>query len=71
MPITVTINDVTGSTPFYVYLCDNPETTCIYIDVVNSFPYDFDVPAPADTLTSYTIKIIDGNGCIKTQILSL
>ena len=71
MPTTVTINDVTGTTPFYVYLCDNPIVTCIYIDEVNSFPYNFNVPAPADSLSSYTIKIIDGDGCIKTQILTL
>jgi len=71
MPTTVTINDVTGSTPVYVYLCDDPITTCIYIDEVNSFPYVFDVPVPTDSLSSYNVKIVDSNGCIKIQTLTL
>jgi len=62
MPITITVN-VTGTTPVYVYLCDNPVTNCVYIDEVNTSPFSFNVPEPLDSQSSYNIKVIDSNGC--------
>lgn len=71
MPTQITINDVTGLTPYNVYLCDEPITTCVYIDTVNSLPYDFIIPSPLDGQLSYNIKIIDGNECEIIKNLTL
>jgi len=71
MPTQITINDVTGVTPCNVYLCDNPITMCVYIDTINSFPYDFFVPPSIDGQTSYNLKIVDDNNCEIIKNLSL
>jgi len=72
MPTDITINDITGQTPYDVYLCDDPETTCIYIDTITSldFPYTFNVPFPLEALTSFTLKVVDDNECVVEQILT-
>ena len=70
MPITVTVNS-TGVPPVFVYLCDNPLTSCVYIDSVSSFPYSFDIPTPFDDQSSYNVKIIDSNGCEKIQTITV
>jgi len=71
MPTQITINDVTGSTPYNVYLCDEPITTCVFIDTINSLPYNFTVPFPLDGQNSYNIKIIDSNYCEIIKNLNL
>jgi hypothetical protein len=76
MPTTVTINDVTGSTPVYVYFCDdnplsNPASTCVYLGSTSTFPNDFDIPEPFDTQPDYYIKIVDSNGCINVNYLTV
>jgi hypothetical protein len=71
MPTQITINDVTGSTPCNVYLCDNPITMCVYIGTVNSFPYNFFVPSAIDGQTSYNLKVVYDNNCEKIKLLSL
>jgi len=63
MPLTITINTLNGTSPFDVYLCDDPITTCIYIDTISSAPYQFDVPPILQNLGSYNLKIVDENGC--------
>jgi hypothetical protein len=63
MPTTITINDITGSTPCNIYLCDQLITTCIFVDTVSVFPYSFDVPSILDGQLSYNLKTIDSNGC--------
>jgi hypothetical protein len=63
MSTTITINDITGATPFDVYLCDYPTTICIYIDTINSVPYSFNVPPVMESQTSFNLKIIDNNDC--------
>lgn len=70
MPLSITVG-VTGTSSAYIYLCNNPITSCVYIASGATFPYTFDVPAPINNLTSYTIKIIDSNGCEKTQIINV
>jgi hypothetical protein len=63
MSTTITINDITGATPYDVYLCDYPTTICVYIDTINSAPHSFDVPPIMESQTSFNLKIIDNNGC--------
>lgn len=63
MPTQITINTLTGSQPFDVYLCDDPVTFCVYIDTITSSPYAFNVPSLLDGMSSYNLKIVDNNGC--------
>jgi hypothetical protein len=70
MPTQVTINDITGATPFDVYICDDPITSCVYVDTINSFPLVFNLPTIMDGQSSYTLKIVDDNGCTITEILT-
>ena len=65
MPTTITINGLSGTSPYDVYLCDNPVSTCIYIDTItsSSLPYDFDVPSIMESQNDFNLKIIDDNGC--------
>ena len=36
MATQVTVNDVTGITPYNIYLCDSAGGTCIYINEIES-----------------------------------
>lgn len=71
MPTNITINNITGSSPFDVYVCNNPITTCIYVDTISTLPYSFDVPIILEGLMSYSLKIVDNNNCSITEILTL
>lgn len=62
MPVNVTINSVTGTTPYDIYVCDPYGNSCFYISTKSSFPFSFDIPQPNDTFNEYMIKLIDGNG---------
>jgi hypothetical protein len=66
MAVQVTINDITGSTPYQVYICQTGNTGCFYISEINDgdLPYVFDIPAPYNNAESYLLKIIDNFGCI-------
>jgi len=70
MPTDITINDITGVTPFDIYVCNTGVTTCIYVDTISSLPYTFQVPLVIDGLSSYTLKVVDDDGCIKLLTLS-
>ena len=70
MPTTITISNLSGSTPYDVYICSNPSTTCIYIDTITSVPYNFDVPLYFDNQPSYILKVIDNNDCVITETLT-
>jgi hypothetical protein len=70
MPKLVTINNITGSSPYNVYLCDNPMTSCVWIDTVSTLPYSFNVPSLLESQTDYTLKVQDDNGCINYTILT-
>lgn len=65
MPTQITINSISGVSPYDVYLCDNPLTTCIWIDTIISsqLPYVFDVPSIMESQTSFNIKVVDDNNC--------
>jgi len=66
MAVQVTINDISGQTPYDIYVCQVDGTGCFYISTItnSSFPYTFDIPAPNDTSANYMIKAIDANNCV-------
>jgi len=66
MAVQVTINNITGSTPYQVYICQPGNTGCFYISEItdNDLPYVFDIPTPYNNAESYLLKIIDNFGCI-------
>jgi len=66
MGIQVNINAITGQTPFSIFICENNSNNCIYIDKIDTTPYEFEIPEPYNTLSEYKLKIIDGNGSLIT-----
>jgi len=70
MPKVVTINNITGSSPYNVYLCDNPMTSCVWINTVSTLPYSFNIPSLLESQNDYTLKVQDNNGCINYTILT-
>lgn len=69
MPTDITISGITGSTPFKIYVCDDPITTCVYINTITTTPYVFEIPSVLDGQPSYNLKVIDNNGCIVIENL--
>ena len=67
MAIQVTINSLTGTSPYDVYICDGIVSNCIYIATINLTPFVFDVPAPLDSESSLCVKVVDVNNCIITE----
>jgi outer membrane biosynthesis protein TonB len=66
MAIQVTINSITGQSPYDIYICQSGGTGCFYIATISSLPYSFDIPYPYNTSSAYTLKIIDNNQCVIT-----
>ena len=73
MPTNILINDISGASPFNLYLCDPSNITCIYIDTItsSSLPYEFEVPVIMGTQTSFNLKVVDSNSCTFYQNLSV
>ena len=71
MGVQVTINSVTGTSPYDVYICQSDGTGCFYITRTSTIPYVFDIPTPYDNATSYMLKIVDANNCVITGVESL
>jgi hypothetical protein len=71
MPLEVIVNGLSGATPFNIWICDNPETTCIYVDTVTGATLTFDVPQALIYQNDWIIKSIDNNNCVSTTILTL
>jgi hypothetical protein len=71
MPIDITINDITGQTPYDVYICDTGSTTCVYVSTINvgDLPYTFEVPLFFTNLDRFNLRIIDDNDCQINEIL--
>jgi hypothetical protein len=68
MAIKVTISNITGATPYDIYICQPNGTSCFYIDTIGNdeLPYEFDIPTPYNTGTSYMLKAVDNNNCMIT-----
>ena len=71
MGLTINITAVTGSSPYDIYICQSGGTGCFYINTTNTIPYEFEIPVPYNTSTSYMVKIIDAEGCIITDIQNI
>ena len=74
MAIQVTIENITGQTPYDIYICQTGGTGCFYMTTISSVPYSFDIPSPYDTSLAYMVKIIDNNGCVisgQSSVLSV
>jgi len=63
MSTQVTINSLTGTSPYDVYVCDSNVLNCVYIATISSTPYVFDVPPPLDAQSEICVKVVDINGC--------
>ena len=63
MPTQVTINTLTGTPPYYVYVCDADALNCVYIATISSTPYVFNVPPPLDAQSEICVKVVDINDC--------
>ena len=64
MAVQVTINSITGQSPYDVYICQNTGSGCFYISTIDTTPYVFDIPEPYNSSFTYMLKIIDSNNCI-------
>ena len=71
MPTQITINTISGVQPYDVYICDDPVTTCIYVNTISTVPYVFNIPTLLDGQSSYNLKIVDDNGCSVIENLVL
>ena len=71
MAVQVTINSITGQSPFDIYICQSNGTGCFYISTITSTPYVFDITEPYDSSTLYMLKVIDGNNCTITGVESV
>lgn len=73
MPTVITINTISGTTPYDIYVCDSSEINCIYINTINSgaLPTNFTIPSIIEGQPSYVLKIIDDNNCVIKENLTL
>jgi len=72
MPTNLTINNITGQTPYDIYICDSGATTCIYVSTITDMdiPYSFDIPNIFDSLSTFKMKIIDDNNCEIIELIT-
>lgn len=73
MPSSVQVNNITGTTPFDVYLCMSGGTPCYYISQINTLdlPYTFDIPYPIQNFKYYCLRVIDYDGCEITNCFNV
>jgi hypothetical protein len=73
MPTDITINNISGQTPFDVYVCDTGYTSCIYISTISSgnLPYVFEIPPVYSSLTEFIVKVVDDNNCVVTDTVNV
>jgi hypothetical protein len=72
MPIDITINNISGQTPYDVYICDSGSTTCVYVSTIVSgdLPYTFQIPNFFTNQPNFNLRIIDDNNCQINQLLT-
>lgn len=71
MPIEITINGITGTSPYDVYVCDPTNVVCVYIDRLDTvdIPNTFDMPEILSSITTFNVKVVDKDGYISNNIL--
>ena len=69
MPTVITINDISGATPFDIYICGDPIANCVYSTTITTFPTDIVIPTVMENQLSYNLKVIDNNGCVSIKNL--
>lgn len=59
------IQYITGTPEYNVFVCDSTGLNCIYLATIADYdlPFTQEIPAPYDIMQEYIIKIIDINGC--------
>ena len=73
MPTDITINNISGTTPFDVYVCDTGYTSCIYVSTITNgeLPYTFEIPPVYSSLTNFIVKVVDDNDCVVTDTVTV
>ena len=73
MPTDITINNISGTTPFDVYVCDTGYTSCIYVSTITSgeLPYTFEIPPVYSSLTDFIVKVVDDNNSVVTDTVTV
>jgi hypothetical protein len=69
--IKVSINGITGQSPYDIYVCQSSINDCIYINTISGTTYSFDLPKPFDNNVEYILKVIDNNGRVITKTTSV
>lgn len=59
----ISIDAVSGVSPYDVYICDGSGSNCFYVVTTSTIPYTFEIPTPYNDLTSYQLKLVDAQGC--------
>ena len=65
MPNYITIDSITGQSPYNIYLCDVSFANCIYMNTITDLdiPYTFEAPPLYDNTSNIVIRSVDNNGC--------
>jgi hypothetical protein len=71
MAVQVTINSITGQSPYEIYICQSDGSGCFYVTTITTTPYVFDIPSPYDTSLFYMLKVVDAFNCTITGIESV
>lgn len=71
MAVQITINNITGSSPYNVYVCDTGFTTCIFVATISTTPFTFTVPAPLDSMSDFAVRAVDSNNCSITGVVAV
>lgn len=73
MPTDITINNISGSTPFDIWVCDTGYTACIYVSTINSgdLPYTFEIPPVYSSLSDFIVRVVDDNDCTSEETISV
>ena len=58
------LNNVTGTGPYDVYVCDETITYCFFVESgVSTFPLTINLPPFLQGVRTVIVKVIDSNGC--------
>ena len=61
----LTINSITGTSPFDVYVCDITNTYCFFVSGITTSSFTFTVPTPLNGVEELLLKVVDSTGCEK------